>query len=99
MTHGKVERIIQTLEDMMRKCVFYFNGNWDDHFPLIKFAYNNSYLSSICMDPFEALYCRRCRSPIGWFEVGEVALIGPELVHKAMKKVRLIKGRLRMAKN
>ncbi|WMV25656.1 hypothetical protein MTR67_019041 [Solanum verrucosum] len=47
------------------------------------------------MDPFEALYGRRCRSPIGWFEVGEVALIKLELVHEAMEKVRLIRERLR----
>ena len=64
-----------------------FKGNWDDHLPLIEFAYNNSYHSSIGMAPFEALYGRRCRSPIGCFEVGEVALIGLELVHEAIEKV------------
>ena len=63
-----------------------FKGNRDDHLPLMEFAYNNSYHSSIGMAPFEALYGRRCRSPIGWFEVGEVSLIGPELVHEAMEK-------------
>jgi len=51
------------------------------------------------MAPFEALYGRRCRYPIGWFEVGEVALIGPELVHEAIEKVRLIRERLRTAQN
>ncbi|WMV41924.1 hypothetical protein MTR67_035309 [Solanum verrucosum] len=39
-------------------------GNWDDHLPLIEFAYNNNYHSNIGMAPFEALYGRRCRSPI-----------------------------------
>ncbi|WMV41185.1 hypothetical protein MTR67_034570 [Solanum verrucosum] len=39
------------------------------------------------MTPFEALYGRRCRSPIGWFEVGEMALIGPELVLEDIEKV------------
>ncbi|WMV49598.1 hypothetical protein MTR67_042983 [Solanum verrucosum] len=42
------------------------------------------------MTLFEAHYGRRCRSLIGWFEVGETALIGSELVHEAMEKVQLI---------
>ncbi|WMV14028.1 hypothetical protein MTR67_007413 [Solanum verrucosum] len=46
------------------------------------------------MAPFESLYGRRCRSHIGWFEVGEIALIGPESVHEAMEKVCLIRERL-----
>lgn len=64
-----------------------------------KFAYNNSYHSSIGMDPFEAIYDRRCRSPVGWIEVGVVALIGPELVHDALENIRLIRKRLRMDEN
>ena len=57
---GQSERTIQTLEDMMRDCVLKFKGNWDDHLPLIEFAYNNSYHSSIEMAPYEALYERKC---------------------------------------
>ncbi|WMV58132.1 hypothetical protein MTR67_051517 [Solanum verrucosum] len=67
-TDGKAERTIQTLKDMLRVCVNDFKGNWDDHLPLIEFAYNNSYHSSIGMAPFVVLYGKRCRSPIGWFE-------------------------------
>ncbi|WMV18906.1 hypothetical protein MTR67_012291 [Solanum verrucosum] len=95
---GQVERTIQTVEDMLRACVIDFKGNWDDHFPLIEFAYNNSYHSSTGMAPYEALYCRRCRSLICWFEVGEVALIGPELVHDAMEKISPRKGVMRFGK-
>ncbi|XP_070056840.1 uncharacterized protein [Nicotiana tomentosiformis] len=62
----------------------------DDHLPLIEFAYNNSYHASIQMEPFVALYSRRCRSPIGWFEIGEADLIGPNLMHQAMEKVKII---------
>ncbi|WMV47322.1 hypothetical protein MTR67_040707 [Solanum verrucosum] len=61
---GQAERTIQTLEDMLRACVIDFNDNWDDHLPLVKFAHNNSYHSNIQMAPYEALYGRRCRSPI-----------------------------------
>ncbi|XP_049405071.1 uncharacterized protein LOC125868480 [Solanum stenotomum] len=42
------------------------------------------------MAPYEALYGRKCRSPIGWFEVGETALFGPDLVLQAMEKVKVI---------
>ncbi|WMV30080.1 hypothetical protein MTR67_023465 [Solanum verrucosum] len=53
---------------MLRACVIEFKGNWDDHLPLIEFSYNNNYHSSIVMAPFQALYGKRCRSPVGWFE-------------------------------
>ncbi|WMV38319.1 hypothetical protein MTR67_031704 [Solanum verrucosum] len=84
---GQAERTIQTLEDMLRACVIDFKGNWDDHLPLIEFSYNNSYHSSYSMAPFEALCGRSCRSPVGWFEVGEFALLSPSVVYEATKKV------------
>ncbi|XP_069147163.1 uncharacterized protein [Solanum lycopersicum] len=64
-TDGQPERTIQVLEDMLRACVIDFGGHWDQFLPLAEFAYNNSYHSSIEMEPFEALYGRRYRSPIG----------------------------------
>ncbi|WMV45565.1 hypothetical protein MTR67_038950 [Solanum verrucosum] len=48
------------------------------------------------MAPYEALYGRRCRSPIGWFKVGEAGLIRPDLVHQAMEKVKIIQERLKI---
>ncbi|KAK4389749.1 Transposon Ty3-I Gag-Pol polyprotein [Sesamum angolense] len=65
-TDGQSERTIQILEDMMRACVIEFRGNWNDHLPLMEFAYNNSFHSNIGMTPYEALYGRNCRSPICW---------------------------------
>ena len=62
-TDGQSERTIQTLEDMLRMCVLDFKGSWDQYLPLVEFAYNNSYHSSIGMAPYEALYGRKCRSP------------------------------------
>ncbi|WMV37248.1 hypothetical protein MTR67_030633, partial [Solanum verrucosum] len=97
-TDGQAERTIQTLEDMLRACVIDFKGNWDDHLPLIEFSYNNSYHSSIAMAPVEALYGRRCRSPVGWFEVGEFTLLGPKVVYEATKKISPMKGVMRFGK-
>ena len=74
-------------------------GSWDDHLPLIEFSYNNSYHSSIQMAPYEALYGRRCRSLVGWFEVGEATLLGPNSVLYAMDKVQLIRDRLHTAQS
>ncbi|WMV30064.1 hypothetical protein MTR67_023449 [Solanum verrucosum] len=89
---GQAKYTIPTLEDMLRVCVIDFKGNWVEHLPLIEFPYNNSYHSSIQMAPCEDLYGRRCTYPIGWFEVGEAGLIGPDLVHQAMEKVSPMKG-------
>nr|XP_009600624.1 uncharacterized protein LOC104096042 [Nicotiana tomentosiformis] len=55
-----------------------------------------SFQASVQMAPYEALYGRKCRSPIGWFEVGEAELLGPNLVQQAMEKVKLIRDRLRV---
>ena len=93
-TDGKVEHTIQTLEDMLRACVIDLRGKWDDHLSLIEFSYNNNYHSSIGMTPFEALYCRRCGSFVGQFEVGELSILGPEIIHEALEKVRVIRDRL-----
>ena len=65
-TDGQSERTIQTLEDMLRACVLEFKGSWVKYLSLVEFAYNNSYQASIGMAPFEALYERKCRTPIYW---------------------------------
>ena len=96
-TDGQFERTIQTLEDMLRMCVMDFGGQWDWHLPLVEFAYNNSYHASIGMAPYEALYGRKCRSPVCWEEVGERKLAGPELVQITSEKIPIIRDRLRTA--
>ncbi|GJX84734.1 putative reverse transcriptase domain-containing protein, partial [Tanacetum coccineum] len=65
-TDGQSKRTIQTLKDMLRACVLDFGGSWDVHLPLVEFSYNNSYHSSVRCAPFEALYGRKCCSPIMW---------------------------------
>ncbi|GJS86511.1 reverse transcriptase domain-containing protein [Tanacetum coccineum] len=98
-TDGQSEHTIQTLEDMLRACVLDFEGSWDVHLPLVEFSYNNSYHSSVRCAPFEALYGRKCRSPIMWAEVGEGQLIGPELVQETTEKISQIKDRLKAARD
>ncbi|GJR93912.1 putative reverse transcriptase domain-containing protein [Tanacetum coccineum] len=98
-TDGQSERTIQTLEDMLRACVLDFEGSWDVHLSLVEFSYNNSYHSSVRCALFEALYGRKCRSPIMWAEVGEGQLIGPELVQETTKKISQIKDRLKAARD
>ncbi|GKD08541.1 putative reverse transcriptase domain-containing protein [Tanacetum coccineum] len=70
-TDGQSERTIQTLKDMLRACVMDFGSSWDTHLLLIEFSYNNNYHTSIKCAPFEALYGKKCRSPVIWTEVGE----------------------------
>ncbi|GJZ72078.1 putative reverse transcriptase domain-containing protein [Tanacetum coccineum] len=96
---GQSERTIQTLEDMLRACVIDFGNGWVKHFPLVEFSYNNSYHASIKAAPFEALYGRKCRSPVCWAEVGEVQLTGPEIVQETTEKVIQIKQRIQAARD
>ncbi|GJT80292.1 putative reverse transcriptase domain-containing protein [Tanacetum coccineum] len=96
-TDGQSERTIHTLEDMLRACVLDFGGSWDVHLPLVEFSYNNSYHSSVRCAPFEALYGRKCCSPIMWAEVRECQLIGPDLVQETTEKITQIKDRLKAA--
>ena len=98
-TDGQSERTIQALEDMLRACVLEFKGSWDRHLPLMEFAYNNSYQSSIEMAPYEALYGRKCRTPLCWDEVGERKLSGPEIVQVTTDNVKVIRDRLKIAQD
>ncbi|GJY13931.1 putative reverse transcriptase domain-containing protein [Tanacetum coccineum] len=77
LTDGQSERTIQTSEDMLCACVLDFGKGWDKHLPLVEFSYNNSYHTSIKAVPFEALYRRKCRSPICWAEVRDSQLTNP----------------------
>ncbi len=87
----------QILEDMLRACVLHYGKNWDKCLSLAEFSYNNSYQSSLKMAPFEALYGRRCRTPLNWSQAGEREIFGPDLVLEAEEKVRVIKKNLEAA--
>ena len=90
-TDGQSERTIQVLEDMLQACVLDHKGSWEEHLPLVEFAYNNNYQASIQMAPYEALYGRPCRSPLCWTEVGESSITGPDLIRDTSEKVSLIR--------
>ncbi|GJR93383.1 putative reverse transcriptase domain-containing protein [Tanacetum coccineum] len=98
-TEGQSERTIQTLEDMLRACAIDFGKGWVNHLSLVEFSYNNSYHASIKAAPFEALYGRKCRSPICWTEVGEAQILGPELIQETTEKIIQIKQRMQAARD
>ncbi|GJZ66412.1 putative reverse transcriptase domain-containing protein [Tanacetum coccineum] len=64
-----------------------------------KFSYNNSYHASIKAAPFEALYGRKCRSPICWAEVGDSQLTRPEIIQETTEKIIQIRQRLQAARD
>ncbi|KAJ4956469.1 hypothetical protein NE237_013252 [Protea cynaroides] len=98
-TDGQSERTIQILEDMHRACVIDFKGSWDEKLPLIEFSYNNNYQDNIQMSPYEALYGRKCRTPLFYNEVGERSIVGSEFVEETYRVVDIIKERVRTAQN
>jgi len=79
-TNGQTERTIHSLEDLLRARVLKKGVSWVECLPLIEFTYNNNFHSSIGMAPFEDLYGRRCTTSLCWYESGESALLGPDVV-------------------
>ncbi|GKD84442.1 putative reverse transcriptase domain-containing protein, partial [Tanacetum coccineum] len=98
-TDEQSERTIQTLEDMLWAYAINFGKGWVNHLPLVEFSYNNSYHASIKAAPFEALYGRKCRSPVCWTEVREAQILGPELIQETTEKIIQIKQRMQAARD
>ncbi|GJZ58361.1 putative reverse transcriptase domain-containing protein [Tanacetum coccineum] len=96
---GQSKRTIQTLKDMLRACFIDFRKGWERHLPLVEFSYNNSYHASIKATPFEALYGRKCRSPVCWAKVGDVQLTRPEIIQETTVKIMQIRQRLQAARD
>ena len=74
-------------------------GSWDRFLPLIEFTYNNSFHTSIGMVPFEALYRKRCRTPLCWFETGDNLTLGPEVVQQTTEMVKIAQEKMRTAQS
>ena len=95
-TDGQSKRVIQVLEDMLRSCVINYEGSWDRHIPLVEFVYNNSFQLSIGMTPYEALYGRKCRTPMCWIELSEKKVIGLNLIQETEENVQMIREILKV---
>jgi hypothetical protein len=89
-TDGQIERTNQILENMLKACALKHGGSWDKSMPYTEFFYNNSYRASLKMAPFEALYGRKCRTPLYWSETGERQLFGADIIREAEKQVQII---------
>ena len=84
---------------MLRACVLEFGAGWEDSLPYAEFSYNNSYQGSIKMSPFEALYGRKCRTPLNWSETGDSKIFGSEVLLEAENKVHLVRQHLKTAQS
>jgi hypothetical protein len=84
---------------MLRTYVLNYPDKWDKCFPLAEFSYNNSYQESLRMAPFEALYGRRCCTPVNWIKPGERMIFGPGLVIEAKEIVYRIHANLKAARD
>ena len=84
---------------MLRACAISFPEKWDEFLNLAEFFYNNSYQESIRMAPFEALYGKKCRTPLNWVEVGDRGYFGPDFIKEAQEQVSIIQSHLKAAQS
>ncbi|WVZ81075.1 hypothetical protein U9M48_028499 [Paspalum notatum var. saurae] len=98
-TDGQTERTNQILEDMLRACAIQYGTSWDKSLPYAEFSYNNSYQASLKKSPFEALYGRRCRTPLFWNQIGEKQVFGPDLIMDVEQQIRMVRENLRVAQS
>ena len=89
-TDGQTERVNQILEDMLRACALAQGPKWEDCLPYAEFSYNNSFQTSLKMSPYEALYGRKCRTPLNWSQTGDSRIFGTDLMLEAEKQVKEI---------
>lgn len=90
---AKRKRTIQTLEDMLHSYILEDGGSWNNHLPLMEFSYNNSYHFIIGMASYEALYGRKCRTPLCWAEVGDKGIIEP--IQETTLKIKSVQEKMR----
>jgi hypothetical protein len=89
----------QILEDILWACVLAYGTKWEDCLPFAEFSYNNSYQASLQMAPFEALYGRKCRTPLNWSKTGDSKIFGLDILQEAEEKVRIIREHLKAAQS
>jgi hypothetical protein len=72
-------------------------SKWENYLHLVEFAYNNGYQASLRMSPFEALYGRKCNTPVIWDKLADRVVLGPELLKDMEDQVVKIKQNLKAA--
>jgi hypothetical protein len=76
-----------------------YGKSWDKSLPYAKLSYNNSYQASLKLAPFEALYGRKCTTPLYWNQTGENQVFGLEIMQEAEKQVQIIRENLRTSQS
>jgi hypothetical protein len=92
---GKMERVNQVIEDMLRMYVIDEPSKWEYYLHLVEFYYKNVYQTSLKMIPFEALYGRKCNTPVSWDNLGDRAVVGPDFLRQMEDKMIKIKKNLK----
>jgi hypothetical protein len=98
-TDGQTERVNQVLEDLLRACVLTYRPDWEKSLSYDEFSYNNNYQASLKMAPFEALYGRKCQTPLMWSGVGERTFFGPTTIVEAEENVAKVRENLKIAQS
>jgi hypothetical protein len=96
---GKIERVNRIIEDVLRMYVMDKPSKWEDYLHLVEFAYNNGYQASLRMSPFEALYGRKCNTPMSWDNPADSVVLGSELLKDMKDQVVKIKQNLKAAQD
>jgi hypothetical protein len=85
------------IEDMLRMYVMNKLSKWEDYFHLVEFSYKNGYQAYLKMSPFEALYGRRCNTPVSWDNPTDRVVVGLKLLWEMEEKVVKIRKNLNVA--
>jgi hypothetical protein len=96
---GQIERVNSVIEDMLRMYVMDKPSKWEDYLHLVEFAYNNGYQALVKMIPFEALYGRRCNTPVTWDNPADKTVVRLELLKEMEDQMLKIKQNLKAAQD
>jgi hypothetical protein len=96
---GKTEMVNQVIEDMLRMYVMDKPSKWEDYLHLVEFSYNNGYQEYLKMSPFEALYGRKCNTPVSWDNQTDRAVVGLDFLREMEEQMIKIKKSLKVAQD
>ncbi|WVZ89924.1 hypothetical protein U9M48_036269, partial [Paspalum notatum var. saurae] len=94
-----VDRLTKVAHFIPVNTTYPYGTSWDKSLPYTEFSYNNSYQASLKKSPFEALYGRRCRTPLFWNQTGEKQVFGPDLIRDAEQQIKMVRENLRVAQS